>query len=256
MEAKSTVRGKYKKHKEGFKIAVEYKLNTKLKGQSDEFDNHTLLYPVYIEVRAHRQMSFIRSFYAFYASPSNFKTFMTNDLVQSLVLQESEGIKSHMESYLRNHDKHGITLKDWLTEYRNDENNIDLSLELTRIFRIKVLGIVTQKEAISNAFSELLRPDDGIKPILSLALLLREILKTDELDEIVEALRAYLRLHEVFASCTRDWLSPSSGLLYLSVTKFTVLENIHIAKRLKDMYPENLLIFSDIDKLRKLFDEK
>jgi len=251
MEPKSTIRGKYKKHKEGFKIAIEYKLNTRLKAIND-VDNTIPLYPLYIEVRAFRQMSFIKSFYNFYLNPSNFEAFLENDLARSLILNETEGIRNHLESYVRNRDKHGISLKDWLTEYKDEEYNEELHKSL-RLVLFRKLESVSKNSIITNGlFYDLVPFGADVKHMLNLALLSRELSKANQLDELIEGFQAYIRLDDFFSSCSRDWLSPVPGLLFLSrsMTKFTVFQNTQIAAFLEENHHDYSSLKSDIEKVK------
>jgi len=254
METKAKIRGKYKKHTEGFKIAVDYKLNTRLQGIRD-VEGADLLYPVYVEVRARRQSSYFRSFYNFYVSPAKFDAFLRTDIVQSLLSNESDQIKSDLEAFDNLSEE--FIIKDWLNNFRKHESSRLININLNSIFCNKFLTNQANQERVRESFGKLIEQNTFIEPSLNLAVILREVTQSMKYDEIIDILQTYLRVDDEIASYSRDWLSDVDAFLYLqhSMTGFTMFENEPLNKRLLLVYQGDAGLFDDINKL-KIYLEK
>jgi len=114
-EPETSERRRYKKHKEGFKITIEHKLNTKLKGR-DTSDGRTL-YPIYVIVVAKRKMHYFPSCHLFYVRPDDFDHFRNTELVKTLFTEESDIIKKWVIEYYN--DPANNNKSNWLKLYKS-----------------------------------------------------------------------------------------------------------------------------------------
>lgn len=113
-------RKKYLKHKPGFKIAVEHKLNCRLKADSfpydldEEYDSN---HPLYVEIRAKKQRTYVKSIYPFFIEPDLFKMFTQDSCVQALLQIEVKLISDHLRNYI---DTKGEDFKigQWHDEFK------------------------------------------------------------------------------------------------------------------------------------------
>ncbi len=108
MEVTEVPKRKYRKHKKGFKIAVEHKLY--VKGKEAEYE------PLYIEIRAKNQNTLIKSRFNCCINPIDFDKLFENEIIAECLLIEKNSI---IESVKREVYEYGIdfSMKDWYKKY-------------------------------------------------------------------------------------------------------------------------------------------
>lgn len=205
METTTTPKRKYQKHKEGFKIAVVYKLNTKLKPiVAIEGDN---TYPLYVEVRAKNQYSFYKSRLKAFINPNGLEEFLDNSIVQKMLSLEKDDIT---ESIRRSVESGNFNMSDWYKSYREDIDNESLMTAYYKMNLSKVSEALQKhgvREEVTISFLETyyyeLRQGTIIMPALINLLNdlnIKGIAPLIEINESFESLymSAQISFHEIF----------------------------------------------------------
>lgn len=254
METPETPKRKYKKHKEGFKIAVEYKLNTKLKSMH-YFDGREL-YPVYVEVRARRKRTFFPSVHSFYINPEEFEAFQNNSIVKSLIESEIKQITSIVANYdlvatppTENNDLQ----MSWLQFYQhwNYQNNIDVILNNKILGKLK--DTFVGNDAHFDNFLRALKKIKYFKETTDYLSSMVDIYNNPEIQESIIAIKAYSRLKEFLGLYSKQWLYPEvHGIFFLEQSmKMSILsDNNHIIDKIKSFGNQSDMYFHDLKVLK------
>lgn len=194
METTTPQRRIYQKHKEGFKIAVEYKLNTKLK-PSLNVNGHSS-YPLYIEVRAKGQRTDIKSRLNVDIVPELLNEFLDNTVVKKLISIERDDI---IESLKESEKLGDFTMSSWYKSYRNDINNSFLSRAYYEVILRKLSEILKIRGVRQGALNQLLNPEyfDDEKNIFKAEffLMLLQDLGIKEINPLIELDKSFRSLY-------------------------------------------------------------
>jgi|GEM_PF-4734822 len=214
METDEKAKKKYQKHKEGFKIAVDYKVNNSLKSYQDIHGSN--LYPLYVEVRAKGQRSYFKSSYNFYINPSDLDVLTSNESINKILTREKELITEHLDRYYEvKRDK--FSIKDWLGSYRQEESRVSFDYTFMTYCRKILLGS-TKNEAVVNAIDSLTLGEDFLDSALNLAIILRDF-GVQKCDELINSILAHKRVHRFFHKYSASWLQPEiEAILHLSLS--------------------------------------
>lgn len=214
METNEKKKQKYKKHKEGFKIAVDYKVNDSLKSYQDIYGSN--LYPLYVEVRAKGQRSYFKSCYNFYINPLDLDAFVNHELINTILLKEKEFITSHLDSYYE-YMKDRFSIKDWLGAYRMEESRASFDQSFMNYCRKILLGF-TKDIPVINAIDSLTLGEEFLDSTLNLAIILRE-LGVQKCDELISSILAHKRVSQFFHRYSEEWLYPEiKAVIHLSLS--------------------------------------
>jgi hypothetical protein len=193
METTTTPKRTYQKHKEGFKIAVEHKLNTKLKPTINDDGQST--YPLYIDVRAKGQRTDIRSRLDVNIRPELLNEFLDNSIVKKLIMIEREDIT---ESLKQSVELGSFTMSSWYKSYRNDINNSFLSRAYYEVILSKLSEILKKRGVRQGAINQLLNPEyfDDEKNIFKAEffLMLLKDLGIEEINSLIELDKSFRSL--------------------------------------------------------------
>jgi hypothetical protein len=198
MENQDTQKKQYKKHKEGFKIAIDYKANTSLKSYSD-----TGMYPLYIEVRTKGQKSYFKSYYNFFVSPTDLQLFLNNPFVAGLLAKEANLIREHLENHIRNSlDK--ISLTNWIKDYRTISSSMELG-HIPLLFDYLSSFLYPSKElTFKTSMNWLTRGELSADTALAVANVLKGYGVTD-IDRHIEVFEAFRRAATFLEVHATDW---------------------------------------------------
>lgn len=255
MEPKTTVRGKYKKHKESFKIAVEYKLNTKLKG-IESFGGENL-YPLYIEVRAKRKRHYFPSYHMLYVLPSEFEQFKATELAKALFAEESELITNFVAEYYNNSVNENS--HKWYNSYRliaaNDYTYHKLRQAIEHKLEFEYTGEVFEKNKIIDSL--LYANGDYIKNTLDLLVSMKLANPNTMIQELIFVLRTYLRIKEFLSFYSSEWLSPNFRIVFkleYSISFSLLCENQFIRNRIQLIGYQSDKFYQDLALLKEFID--
>lgn len=115
MEENTTPKRTYQKHKTGYKIAVTYKLNKRLKPLSII---NADCYPLYIEVRAKGKMNFFPSRLGIMLSEKGFNDFNNSEIGNLFINQECNRIRNSISTFFEGNDS--LTLSNWYEVYSKE----------------------------------------------------------------------------------------------------------------------------------------
>lgn len=248
MEPTQKGRGKYKKHREGFKVAVEYKLNAKLKGL-ETFDGQNL-YPVYVEVRAKRKRHYFPSFYSFYVLPEEFDQFKANELVKTLFINESESIISFVTEHYN--DPANENESNWYQSYKVLSENDNIGLQLKWLIEHSLYHKFTGKIFDMNRIVDVLMftKGDYVQNTLDLLVPMKTVNPNPMIQELIDVLRTYLRIKEFLSLHSREWLAPELRVIFhleYSISLPILKKNALLRNRIKLIGYQSDRFFSDVD---------
>lgn len=109
METKEAPKRKYKKHKQGFKIAVDHKLNTR-------FIDENNLSPLYVEVRVKGQRTFLKSRFQCHLLNHKWEEVASNIIVKQCFEYEKKEIVSSILSNEKLFSEE-FSLSEWYGNY-------------------------------------------------------------------------------------------------------------------------------------------
>lgn len=224
----SRVRGPYKKHKEGFKIAVDFKLNTTQKPQYSWEHETDGLFPLYIEVRAKRQRAYFRSQHPFSVAPDKFEHFKQNPIIASLLAQESKLVSEHLANYVAQIEGE-LNINDWYGSYR--------FLNKKRTFPEILVGFITSefRSLVSRGkidqvdlFNVVQEPME-IRAVFALASILTK-LGIEGFEEILSAINHYNAVKDFLYRHSHEWFD----------------EQLQIDLNLHDSLSVDILLFNEL----------
>lgn len=250
-QEKANLRGKYKKHKEGFKIAVEYKLNSKLKGL-ETLDNHNL-YPVYVEVRAKRKRTYFPSFFLSYVASEDFERFKSDELVKAMFAFESDLIVNFVQAYYEKDDEDG---DNWFKSYRHFSASKNIYYRLRRLIELKLEHQFNGEVYVKNRIIDELLYSSGDYFHNTLGLLLStESSNSDPaIVDIINVMTTYLRITDFLSVFSHKWLSPGlRSIIHLqgSVPLSLLSTNEELRTKIQVFDRQHNTILDDIDTLVK-----
>lgn len=144
MGENTTPKRTYQKHKTGYKIAVEYKLNKKLKPEIFQHEEEEVnLYPLYIEVRAKGKVTFFRSRLQIKFSDKKFEEFLNSSAGNLFINEEkSRIIKSVSNFFLQNQ---AYSLSEWFETYSYEIYSNTISNYTNKILAKQITKLVEQE---------------------------------------------------------------------------------------------------------------
>jgi len=94
-----------------YKVTINHKLNFKLKPKAGTGE----LFPLYLEVRAKRQITFLKSRFGAYVTKETFEVFLKDDLVKLALEYEKAEIENSIRNFGINEDN--FLLTSWYEAY-------------------------------------------------------------------------------------------------------------------------------------------
>jgi len=255
METNQQPKRKYKKHIDGFKVAVEYKLNTKLKGL-EAIDGQNL-YPVYIEVRVKRKRHYFPSYHMFYVLPEEFDEFKACELVRVLFEDESDLIKRFVREHYN--DPANENNHKWYNSYKQISANGFTYHRLRWVIEHKLefeyTGEVFEKNKIIDAL--LFSKGEYVQNTLDLLISLKTENSNQMTQELIYVLRTYLRIKEFLSFYSREWFSPQLRVVFYlehSISLPILLNNTFIKNKINSIGYQPDMFYLDLNSLKKFMD--
>ncbi len=145
MENSKISKKTYQKHKTENKVAIEYKLNMRLKPMEGIF------FPLYIEVRFRGKMNFFPSRVALRLSESLFKDFYKNPIISPFFDIERYTIFNSINSFFYN-EKDDTTLTKWYAHYQDylKEQNLITYIDCMVQNELQKLRLSRDKESLKS----------------------------------------------------------------------------------------------------------
>jgi hypothetical protein len=255
MENSENVKRKYKKHKEGFKIAIEYKLNTKLKGQN--FNRQFPLYPLYVEVRAKGKRNYFPSIGNFSVNPSEFEAFKNNEFVRNLLAKESEDIMNCIESeYAEPKD---VDYKGWFETYRGNLLNETIFEKLRIRLREKLEPTLLQTETGKDVIYF------GLDAKINFVRKTLEMIVTSmtpwslcpAVQEGADILRCYLRMSYFLSLYSKVWFSPNLHILFEADQgpSFNLFVDNQFLTNMIKTFKHSDIFFQDLEEIQRYIEK-
>ena len=197
MENQELPKRKYKKHKDGFKVTINHKLNTSVKNFHSESERPC---PLYVEVRVHRQRSFFPSRFDFHVYPKDFDGFLKNEFVQNFLLQESLEIESHIEKQANSKDTFDIT--EWLSDYKKASK-----AELINIFLFDYADRLFQSHTLSESLFPLIDSRDYLRSLKNITAIFKYYGETP-FSDLHDTIVSYEIIENIVGYYSSNWLKP------------------------------------------------
>lgn len=208
MEKKEAPARKYKKHKEGFKIAVEHKLNSNLKGTVYGKTGH---FPVYIEVRAKRQTTFFPSEFISITTLEGWDNLDKWDYVKAIMKIEANIITHHMENYIKAHEN-DFKIKEWLNSYKEVCSGTDIGILEHHFIKEEFEKLSIKRGLDFKIYESMLHPYYSLDRNMSLIYFLKEM-GVKEVEIMIEVKAAYDRLDAIVNNLSIENSLENSSLL-------------------------------------------
>jgi hypothetical protein len=242
----------YKKHKEGFKIAVDYKVNTSLKPYIGD-DSEIEMYPLYIEVRMKGQKSYFKSSYPFFVSSLDLPVLLADPFLSALLSQESSNIRLHLESYMNDINKKP-TLNAWSKEYRANTSNLQLGDIVLFFDYLTDFFSPSQDEAFRESIRNLIRGEMSAETALMVATVLKGY-GLLEADKYMMVFIAFNRANKFLKNYKSQWYKGQINTI-LCFDEFFIFQkewylNINNNKILSFPKDDVDAFFNDLDLLYK-----
>jgi hypothetical protein len=256
MENQEAPKRTYKKHKEGFKITVNHKLNI----VQNTIINYKDLgfipsYPLYVEIRVHRQRTFFRSSHNFNVNPHDFDQFLKDIFVQKLILEESNDIKNHILNYPISKDYFDI--KEWLYDYQQSKNRKLVENNLIDYCHKFIDSFVFDHPELQFPIKcGLLNEDNILESVKSLSAVMKYY-GEKSFGYLYEVINAYDSLIEILDNCEHLLFSPElevSCNLSSGLTTTQILNPDFLLDRLPSIYKKSYL--SNIEIIRKFINNE
>jgi hypothetical protein len=256
METSDKPKRKYKKHKEGFKIAVDYKLNTKLKSKF-QFDGLNL-YPVYVEVRAKGKRTYFPSVHPFYVSLEEFDQFLKNPIVCAIIDSERKRIQQvvlwadAIPMAFKTHNPEAF-YDNWLDMYQIWDRQANIDILLRDAVYAKLVKTFESNDKHLTDFSLANHRINYTKSTIDFLTSMIAIYSNLDIQNSISALRAYQRVAEFIKLYSRQWLLPDThGFFFLEqCMKLSTLDNEALASKIKSLGNQSNIFFADLDTLRE-----
>lgn len=227
MEENTTPKRTYQKHKTGYKIAVTYKLNKRLKPSSVY---NSACYPLYIEVRAKGKMNFFPSRLGIMLSEKSFNDFNNSEIGHLFINQECNRIRNSISTFFEENDS--LTLSNWYEVYSKEILDNSVLQYANTIFANRINRLIEERA-----------DDDETKSYYTL---LNETLRTNYIDYgILVQLFSFLELVKLenikeFSTLSQIVVSNSMGLEF----DFNIIGSIEVfftIQDIRDGFYENLI---------------
>ncbi|SEJ71157.1 hypothetical protein SAMN04487995_6040 [Dyadobacter koreensis] len=244
MENQETPKRKYKKHKDGFKVTINHKLNTSVKSFIPGSERPC---PLYVEVRVHRQRSFFPSQFDFHVYQNDFDSFLKNEFVQKFLIEESLEIGRHIEQQAKSKDTFDIT--EWLSDYKKTSK-----AELFNFFLFDYSNRLFQSHALGESILPLVDGRDWLRSLKNITAIFKYYGETS-FSNLHDIIVSYEIIENIVGYYSSNWLMPEIDAklnLDRSITVNQILDTNFLRDKLAIMEesdPEDYL--SNMERIRE-----